>query len=56
VARRVSARRHLCDLLSACVVAGRDRRLPRLTIALGIAGLVAFAVVWMQLLAEFPKK
>jgi hypothetical protein len=31
-------------------------RLPRLTIALGIAGLVAFAVVWMQLLAEFPKK
>jgi hypothetical protein len=31
-------------------------RLPRLTIALGVAGLVAFAVVWMQLLAEFPKK
>ncbi|MEI9922847.1 MAG: hypothetical protein WDN50_04105 [Bradyrhizobium sp.] len=31
-------------------------RLPRVTIALGIAGLVAFAVVWMQLLAEFPKK
>jgi hypothetical protein len=31
-------------------------RLPRLTIALGMAGLVAFAVVWMQLLAEFPKK
>jgi hypothetical protein len=31
-------------------------RLPRLTIALGIAGLIAFAVVWMQLLAEFPKK
>jgi hypothetical protein len=29
--------------------------LPRLTIALGTAGLVAFAVVWMQLLAEFPK-
>jgi hypothetical protein len=31
-------------------------RLPRLTIALGIAGLIAFVVVWMQLLAEFPKK
>ena len=30
-------------------------RLPRLTIVLGIAGLIAFAVVWMQLLAEFPK-
>jgi hypothetical protein len=31
-------------------------RLPRATIALGIAGLIAFAMVWMQLLAEFPKK
>jgi hypothetical protein len=31
-------------------------RVLRLTIALGIAGLIAFAVVWMQLLAEFPKK
>jgi hypothetical protein len=31
-------------------------RLPRLTIALGLAGLIAFAVVWMQLLAGFPKK
>jgi hypothetical protein len=30
-------------------------RLPRVTIALGIAGLITFAVVWMQLLAEFPK-
>jgi hypothetical protein len=30
-------------------------RLPRVTIALGFAGLIAFAVVWMQLLAEFPK-
>jgi hypothetical protein len=31
-------------------------RLPRLAMAWGIAGLVVFAVVWMQLLAEFPKK
>jgi hypothetical protein len=31
-------------------------RLPRVTMAWRIAGLVAFAVVWMQLLAEFPKK
>lgn len=31
-------------------------RLPRVTMAWGIAGLVTFAVVWMQLLAEFPKK
>ena len=31
-------------------------RLPRATMAWGIAGLVAFAVVWMQLLAEFAKK
>jgi hypothetical protein len=31
-------------------------RLPRLTIALGIAGVIAFAAVSMQLLAEFPKK
>ena len=31
-------------------------RLPRVTMASGIAGLVAFAVVWMQLLAEFAKK
>jgi hypothetical protein len=30
-------------------------RLPILAIVLGIAGLIAFGVVWMQLLAEFPK-
>jgi hypothetical protein len=30
-------------------------RLPRFTAALGICGLIAFAVVWAQLLAEFPK-
>ena len=30
-------------------------RLPRLTLALGVCGLIAFAVVWTQLLAEFPK-
>jgi hypothetical protein len=30
-------------------------RLPRLTVALGVCGLIAFAVVWTQLLAEFPK-
>ncbi len=29
--------------------------LPRFTAALGICGLIAFAVVWTQLLAEFPK-
>jgi hypothetical protein len=30
-------------------------RLPRFTVALGVCGLIAFAVVWSQLLAEFPK-
>ena len=30
-------------------------RFPRFTFALGVGGLIAFAVVWMQLLAEFPK-
>jgi hypothetical protein len=30
-------------------------RLPRFTVALGLCGLIAFAVVWTQLLAEFPK-
>src|SRR5436309_16054725 len=30
-------------------------RLPRFTVALGVCGLIAFAVVWTQLLAEFPK-
>ena len=30
-------------------------RLPRFTTGLGIAGLIAFAVVWTQLLQEFPK-
>jgi hypothetical protein len=30
-------------------------RLPRFTAALGGCGLIAFAVVWMQLLQEFPK-
>lgn len=28
---------------------------PRFTAALGVCGLIAFAVVWVQLLAEFPK-
>ncbi len=30
-------------------------RFPRFAFALGVGGLIAFAVVWMQLLAEFPK-
>lgn len=30
-------------------------RLPRLAVALGVCGLIAFAVVWAQLLQEFPK-
>lgn len=30
-------------------------RLPRLTIIVGLCGLIAFAVVWAQLLNEFPK-
>ena len=30
-------------------------RLPRFTIVLGVCGLIAFAAVWAQLLAEFPK-
>jgi hypothetical protein len=30
-------------------------RLPRFTFALGVGGLIAFAVVWIQLLAEFPE-
>jgi hypothetical protein len=31
-------------------------RLPRLAAILGFSGLIAFGFVWMQLLAEFPKK
>ena len=31
-------------------------RLPRLASILGVAGLVAFVIVWVQLLAEFPKR
>nr|QIG94043.1 hypothetical protein G6P99_17150 [Bradyrhizobium sp. 6(2017)] len=30
-------------------------RLPRFTAALGAGGLIAFAVIWAQLLQEFPK-
>jgi hypothetical protein len=30
-------------------------RLPRFTAAIGLCGLIAFAIVWMQLLNEFPK-
>jgi hypothetical protein len=30
-------------------------RWPKFTFALGVGGLIAFAVVWIQLLAEFPK-
>lgn len=30
-------------------------RLPRFTFALGICGLIAFAVIWAQLLEEFPR-
>ena len=30
-------------------------RLPRFTTALGLCGLIAFAIIWMQLLNEFPK-
>jgi hypothetical protein len=30
-------------------------RLPRFTAALGLCGLIAFAVIWTQLLEEFPK-
>ncbi len=30
-------------------------RLPRLSIFLGLCGLTAFAIVWIQLLGEFPK-
>jgi hypothetical protein len=30
-------------------------RLPRFTVAFGICGLIAFAIVWGQLLNEFPK-
>src|SRR5215208_5369739 len=31
-------------------------RLPRVAMILGIAVLIAFGVVWMHLLAEFPKR
>jgi hypothetical protein len=31
-------------------------RLPRLASILGLAGLIAFGIVWLQLLAEFPKR
>jgi hypothetical protein len=30
-------------------------RLPRLTTAVGLCGLIAFAIIWAQLLNEFPK-
>lgn len=30
-------------------------RLPRFTVALGLCGLIAFAVLWAQLLREPPK-
>jgi hypothetical protein len=30
-------------------------RLPRFTILIGLAGLIAFAIAWAQLLNEFPK-
>ncbi|MCA1550757.1 hypothetical protein I6F36_28400 [Bradyrhizobium sp. BRP19] len=30
-------------------------RLPRFTTAVGICGLIAFAIIWAQLLNEFPK-
>ncbi|MGY8637538.1 hypothetical protein RAD15_34220 [Bradyrhizobium sp. 14AA] len=30
-------------------------RLPRLTIVVGLCGLIAFAIIWAQLLGEFPK-
>lgn len=30
-------------------------RLPRLTIVVGLCGLIAFAIIWAQLLNEFPK-
>jgi hypothetical protein len=30
-------------------------RLPRLTLVVGLCGLIAFAIVWVQLLNEFPK-
>ncbi|WP_271582695.1 hypothetical protein [Bradyrhizobium sp. CCBAU 45389] len=29
-------------------------RLPRFTTAVGLCGLIAFAIIWMQLLNEFP--
>ena len=31
-------------------------RLPGVATILGIAGLIAFAIVWPQLLAEFPER
>jgi len=31
-------------------------RLPRLASILAVAGLIAFVIVWVQLLAEFPKR
>lgn len=30
-------------------------RLPRFTTFVGLAGLIAFAIIWAQLLNEFPK-
>jgi len=40
--------------LPACLLVAIGR-LPRFTLVLGVCGLIAFAVVWTQLLAEFPK-
>jgi hypothetical protein len=30
-------------------------RLPRFTTLVGLSGLIAFAIIWAQLLNEFPK-
>jgi hypothetical protein len=30
--------------------------LPRVATILGIAGLIAFGIVWLQILSEFPKR
>ncbi|SFJ17964.1 hypothetical protein [Bradyrhizobium sp. cf659] len=30
-------------------------RLPRLTTLIGLCGLIAFAIIWVQLLNEFPR-
>jgi hypothetical protein len=47
--------RDLCDVLSAGVAIRRNRPLAATNNGARLRGLMAFAVVWIDLLGEFPK-